>query len=205
MNSIGINTSNRDRGDKYAEKKTLAILAAAKIFSIKGYHGSTTGDIASELGIKQGSLYYYFKSKEQALQDVCEFGLKEYVGQMRDLCDQNSSISEKIRAVFAAHLSNYRNQYSAMKVHNDQRLYLAKERRSLIKKLGTEYRTLLEQLLQRAVEQGQLREEIDAHFIAYSIIGLGNSWGANLMRDETIEIDATVDKLSDMVLHGTLR
>ena len=59
---------------KYAQKKVVAIEAAAAVFADKGFHGATTQDIASEIGIQQGSLYYYFKSKEQALQEVCEYG-----------------------------------------------------------------------------------------------------------------------------------
>ncbi|MGK0437354.1 MAG: AcrR family transcriptional regulator, partial [Paracoccaceae bacterium] len=47
---------------KYAHKKLLAIEAAAKVFAKKGFHGATTHDIAKEMGIQQGSLYYYFKS-----------------------------------------------------------------------------------------------------------------------------------------------
>ena len=50
---------------KYARKKLLAIEAAARVFAEKGFHGATTQDIAAQMGIQQGSLYYYFKSKEQ--------------------------------------------------------------------------------------------------------------------------------------------
>ena len=189
---------------KYEEKKRRAILAAAKVFALKGFHGATTEDIASELGIQQGSLYYYFKSKEQALQEVCEFGMKDYVARMRGLCQLDVPVQQTLRSVIDAHLSNYRNQFSAMKVHNDQRLYLSKDRRVLIKKLGTEYRTLLEDLLRKGIEAGLLRNDIDTHFVAYSIIGLGNAWGANLMRDESIDLSTTVERFSNLVLGGIL-
>jgi len=49
-------------GSKYAQKKVFAIEAAAEVFARKGFHGATTQDIAEAMGIKQGSLYYYFKS-----------------------------------------------------------------------------------------------------------------------------------------------
>ncbi len=189
---------------KYEEKKRRAILAAAKVFALKGFHGATTEDIATELGIQQGSLYYYFKSKEQALQEVCEFGMKDYVARMRGLCQLDVPVQQTLKSVIDAHLSNYRNQYSAMKVHNDQRLYLSKDRRVLIKKLGTEYRTLLEDLLRKGIEAGLLRNDIDTHFVAYSIIGLGNAWGANLMRDESIDLSTTVERFCNLVLGGIL-
>ena len=192
------------QSSKYEEKKRRAILAAAKVFALKGFHGATTEDIATELGIQQGSLYYYFKSKEQALQEVCECGMKDYVARMRGLCQLDVPVQQTLRSVIDAHLSNYRNQYSAMKVHNDQRLYLSKDRRVVIKKLGTEYRTLLEDLLRKGIEAGLLRNDIDTHFVAYSIIGLGNAWGSNLMRDESIDLSATVERFSNLVLGGIL-
>ena len=44
--------------------------AAARVFAERGFHGATTQDIADVLGIRQASLYYYFSSKEAALEPV---------------------------------------------------------------------------------------------------------------------------------------
>ena len=64
--------------DRYAAQHQAAIRAAAAVFAEKGYYGSSTRDIAERMGIKQGSLYYYFKSKEAALSEVCLFGMQDY-------------------------------------------------------------------------------------------------------------------------------
>ena len=189
---------------KYARKKVAAIESAARVFAEKGFHGATTQDIASEMGIQQGSLYYYFKSKEQALQEVCEFGFEHYVQRMQKICVKDQPFEAKVLAIVTSHLTNYRSKNSAMKVHNDQRLYLPKERRVLIKKLGSEYRELLEQTLREGIDQGVLRNEIDTHFIAYSIIGICNSWGANLIRDDALDLFETIEQCSDLILYGTL-
>ena len=53
--------------DKYQQQRAQAIRCAAAVFAEKGFHGASTKDIAERIGIKQGSLYYYFKSKEEAL------------------------------------------------------------------------------------------------------------------------------------------
>ena len=52
--------------------------AAAKVFARRGYHGASTQDIADVLGIRQASLYYYFESKESALELVCASGVEDY-------------------------------------------------------------------------------------------------------------------------------
>ena len=54
------NTDN----EKSQQHKLDAVRAAASVFSEKGFHGASTKDIAQRLGMKQGSLYYYFDSKE---------------------------------------------------------------------------------------------------------------------------------------------
>lgn len=189
---------------KYAHKKLLAIEAAAKVFAKKGFHGATTHDIAKEMGIQQGSLYYYFKSKEQALQEVCEYGFDVYVERMKKICAKDQPFEAKMMAIITSHLTNYSHKDSAMKVHNEQRLYLPVERRSRIKELGTSYRRLLEATLTEGIKAGVLRADIDTHFIAYSIIGICNSWGANLIRDESLNLFETIEQCSDLILYGTL-
>ncbi len=191
-------------GSKYACKKLVAIEAAARVFADKGFHGATTQDIAAEMGIQQGSLYYYFNSKEQALQEVCEYGLENYVACMAKICVKDQPFEAKMLAIVTSHLSHYRRQHSAMKVHNDQRLYLPVERRVRIKKLGSQYRDLLEKVLQVGIETGALRADIDTHFIAYSIIGICNAWGANLIRDGELDLSETIEHCSDLILYGTL-
>jgi len=189
---------------KYAHKKRVAIEAAAYVFAEKGFHGATTQDIAAEMGIQQGSLYYYFKSKEQALQEVCEYGFVSYVERMQKIGSKKQPFEAKMLAIVTSHLSNYRSKNNAMKVHNDQRLYLPVERRSLIKKLGSQYRELLELTLKAGIDEGVLRPSIDTHFIAYSIIGICNSWGANLVRDDSLDLFETIEQCSDLILYGTL-
>lgn len=190
---------------KYAKKKLAAIEAAARVFADKGFHGATTQDIATAMGIQQGSLYYYFKSKEQALQDVCEFAFDSYVKRMRKICSKEQPFEAKMLAIITSHLSQYSRTDNALKVHNEQRLYLPAERRARIKELGTDYRRLLEDTLRQGIEQGVLRDDIDTHFVAYSIIGICNSWGANLARDQELDLFETIEQCSDFVLYGTLK
>lgn len=189
----------------YARKKLMAIEAAAKVFADKGFHGATTQDIAELMGIQQGSLYYYFKSKEQALQEVCELGFDEYVERMKKICVKDQPFEAKILAIITSHLTSYSQKDSAMKVHNEQRLYLPLERRTRIKELGSRYRQLLESVLKSGIQNGDVRADIDTHFIAYSIIGICNSWGVNLIRNESLNIFETIEQCSDLILYGTLK
>ena len=50
--------------------RSRILLASIKIFHEKGYHGSTMNEIAREVGVSKGTLYTYFKSKEDILGEI---------------------------------------------------------------------------------------------------------------------------------------
>lgn len=187
---------------RYEQKRTDAILAAAAVFAEKGFHGSSTQDIAARMGIKQGSLYYYFKSKEEALGEVCLLGIEEYVSRMDAIAATDQPFESKLLATINSHLSSYRTNNEALKVHNDERLYLPEEKRARLKALGSQYRQRLEDMFQEGLASGVLRDSLDCHFAAQSVIGLCNSWGNLIVRDPNLDVFEITQKCIDLLLSG---
>ena len=126
--------------DKQKAKKEHAVLAAASVFADKGYHGASTRDIAERMGIQQGSLYYYFESKEDALLSVCLYGIEDYVTRMEATARSDQPFEAKLLATLSSHLGSYREKNEALKVHNSERLYLPAEKRQTLKVPGSRYR-----------------------------------------------------------------
>ena len=189
-------------GSKYMQQRQAAIRSAAAVFAEKGFHGSSTQDIAERMGIKQGSLYYYFKSKEEALSEVCLFGIEDYVRRMETIAESDQPFEAKLIATVTSHLSSYREKNEALKVHNDERLYLPKEKRAKLKQLGSRYRQLLERIFEEGVNSGVLRDTIDCHFAAQAVIGICNSWGDIIVRDPHLVIFDVIQKCTDLLLNG---
>src|SRR5210317_1619137 len=188
--------------DRYQQHRAQAIRAAASVFSEKGFHGATTRDIAERLGIKQGSLYYYFSSKEEALEEVCLFGIRDYVLRMDQIAASDQPFEAKLMAVLTSHLSSYRERNEALKVHNDERLYLPSGKRTRLKELGTHYREKLEHIFEEGVADGTLRDSLDCHFAAQSVIGICNAWGDIIVRDPDLDMFAVIQKCADLLLDG---
>lgn len=188
--------------DNYQQQRLQAIRAAAAVFAEKGFHGASTRDIATRLGIKQGSLYYYFKSKEEALGEVCLYGIADYVERMKDIAASDQPFEAKLLATVTSHLTSYREKNEALKVHNDERLYLPAERRTRLKALGSDYRQLLEQIFEEGIATGALRDSIDCRFAAQSVIGMCNAWGENIVRDPDADLAGIIHKCTDLLLHG---
>ena len=188
---------------RYRRQKLAAIQAAASVFSEKGFHGASTADIAERLGIKQGSLYYYFDSKEEALEDVCLYGLQQYVENMDAIAARDEPFETRLFAVISNHLGSYRTKSEALKVHNDERLYLPLERRRRLKALGSRYREQLETIINDGVAAGSVRDTIDSHFMAQSVIGMCNGLGEIIVRDADADVFDLARKCTDLLLQGT--
>ena len=188
--------------DNRKAKQERAVLAAASVFADKGYHGASTRDIAEQMGIQQGSLYYYFKSKEDALERVCLYGIEDYVTRMEATARSDQPFEAKLLATLTSHLGSYREKNEALKVHNSERLYLPAEKREKLKALGSHYRQLLEDMFESGISSGALRPGVDAHFAAQSVIGLCNAWGELIVRDPSLDIFAVVQKCQELLLNG---
>ena len=187
---------------RYEHQRQQAIRSAASVFAEKGFHGASTRDIAEHMGIKQGSLYYYFKSKEEALGEVCLFGIEDYVGRMETIAASDQPFEAKLMATITSHLTSYRERNEALKVHNDERLYLPEDKRARLKALGSNYRQLLEQIFEEGAKEGVLRESIDCHFAAQAVIGMCNGWGDIIVRDPDMDMFDLIQKCTDLVLNG---
>lgn len=187
---------------RYEHQRHEAIRAAAAVFAEKGFHGASTRDIAQRLGIKQGSLYYYFRSKEEALGEVCLFGINEYVARMKTIAASEQPFEAKIMATITSHLTSYRERNEALKVHNDERLYLPEEKRATLKAMGSDYRRRLEGIFEEGIEHGAVRDDVDCHFAAQAVIGMCNAWGDLIVRDHSLDLFDIIQKCADLVLNG---
>ena len=193
---------NSETATKYDQQRQAAIRSAAAVFAEKGFHGSSTRDIAEHLGIKQGSLYYYFGSKEEALGEVCLFGIQDYVQHMDSIVNSDQPFEAKLIATVTSHLTSYREKNEALKVYNDERLYLPEEKRKNLKELGSGYRQSLEKIFEQGVRDGVLKESTDCHFAAQAVIGMCNGWGDLIVRDPDIDLFEIIQKCTDLLLNG---
>lgn len=194
-----MNISTRD---KYEQKHQAAIRAAAAVFAENGYHGSSTRDIAERMGIKQGSLYYYFRSKEDALSEVCLYGVQDYAERMQTIAASDQSFEAMLTATVTSHLTKYREKNEALRVYNAERLYLPASKREKLYELGSGYRQQLEAIFSDAVASGELRSTVDCHFASQAVIGLCNAWGELIVRDADLDIAEVIEKCVDLLLNG---
>ncbi len=83
------------------------VKAAARLFKEKGYHATTVQDIANEVGMLKGSLYYHIQSKEQLLTEVLLSAVEVLRGCLTRLLSSDLHPQEKLRRAILFHTQAY--------------------------------------------------------------------------------------------------
>lgn len=99
--------STRSNGQQKAfvsDKREAILRAAIKVFASKGYFNSKVADIAKEAGIADGTVYLYFKSKDEILRSFFNRAMEDFIGEGRRQLAELSSPEEKLRRIAQLHL-----------------------------------------------------------------------------------------------------
>jgi hypothetical protein len=121
---------------------------------------------------------------------------------MASIAESDQPFEAKLIATVTSHLSSYRERNEALKVYNDERLYLPKSRRSRLKELGSDYRQRLEGIFEQGKESGAVRQSVDCHFAAQAVIGMCNAWGELIVRDSDLDLFTVIQKCTDLLING---
>lgn len=191
--------------DKSVRTRARILDAAADVFSRQGYAGTRLSDIAVAAGIKQGSLYYYFDSKDALVEEMLAVGVQKtyaHVLATVEALGESATELEKIRAAIDAHAESVvaRVGYTAASARIVGQLP-DKIRRKHISHHQRPYGLLWDELLVSARDAGALRPGLDLEPIRLLIIGALNwtiEW-PNKIKRSPAEISAI---LSSMIFDG---
>ncbi len=89
---------------RYEEKKDAIIKAAAKAFGRKGFDSATIEEIANEIKMTKGSLYYYFKIKEELLYEAHLLSLKAVIDNITKINESPDPPNIKFRNAVIKHI-----------------------------------------------------------------------------------------------------
>jgi len=179
--------------------------AAATIFADKGYAGASTRDIAERLGVRQASLYYYFLSKEAALEAICELGVREFIANLQAIISNpKTTAAEKLRAAIANHLSPLRSRPAAdyIRVFIAHRHELPPGPRQTIAALGRTYQQLVEQMFVEGIDSGELRSDLPPQLATLAFLGLCNSVISNRSMPRSSTIDVIIEEYARIIIGG---
>ena len=85
-------------------KRELILRAATGVFARNGYFNSKVADIARAADVADGTVYLYFKSKEEILHSIFDQNMAEAIAAGRELIKELADPREKLRRIARLHL-----------------------------------------------------------------------------------------------------
>ncbi|MCA1608076.1 MAG: TetR family transcriptional regulator [Acidobacteria bacterium] len=86
------------------DKREAILRAAAKVFARKGFFSSKVADVAGEAGIADGTVYLYFKSKDEILHSIFDRAMDEFIVEGKKELAALSNPVDRLRRIAELHL-----------------------------------------------------------------------------------------------------
>lgn len=158
--------------DQYkTEVKEKIVQAAITTFSKYGYDKTRMDDIAESANLGKGTLYLYFKSKEELFYDISENSIKELKEQLSKLFSKKEDLVQDAEKFY----DQYRNL-----IHDSEKVSFEmiaessrnpKLRKALYEQRMKVYDIVID-YLRRQIEKGFFRKDMDVNAIASGLVAL---------------------------------
>jgi len=87
-----------------ADKREAILRSATKVFARKGFFNAKVADIAAEAGIADGTVYLYFKSKDDILHSIFDRAMAEFISEAAKELETITDPAEKLERIATIHL-----------------------------------------------------------------------------------------------------
>jgi AcrR family transcriptional regulator len=178
--------------------------ATTRVVARLGFAGTTMQHIADEAKIAKGTLYLYFKDKEELLDSVVDSSLQELRAEVGAVFDAKLGIEESLRAIVTAQFSFFEQHGELFRVYHE--VSGARNSRGN-RECDPHFQDFLDRLasmFKRAMAKGELRRtnpEGLAIFVADGTIGL---IVRSIRGGRKVSVKDEVELVVGTVLHGLL-
>ncbi|MEO7538755.1 MAG: TetR/AcrR family transcriptional regulator [Pyrinomonadaceae bacterium] len=152
-------------------KREAILRAAIKVFAGKGYFSSKVADIASEAGIADGTVYLYFKSKDEILHSIFDRAMDEFISQGKAELDMLTSPADKLTRIAELHLEKLGADRDLAVVFQVELRGSTKFMREFSAAGFGEYLEIIRQTIEDGQKSGDFRPDIKSIIAAKIIYG----------------------------------
>lgn len=158
---------------KIAKKKEEILRSAAAIFAEKGYHGTTMEEVAAKLLMTKGSMYYYFKNKDDLLFHCHQMIMDKSIVTMEEIFNSPLTWTEKLTNAIKAHVQLATSEKSMFMVMDKPNQHFTDEYLQEILASRTKYAQYFDQILLEGIRSKEF-QNIDVKMVRMIILGALN-------------------------------
>jgi TetR/AcrR family fatty acid metabolism transcriptional regulator len=185
------------------DKREAILRAATQVFARNGYFNSKVADIAKAAGVADGTVYLYFKSKEEILHSIFDVAMEEAISEGRKELEAIQDPREKLRRIARLHLER-------LGADRDLAVVFQVELRGSTKFMEefsaagfAEYLGMIRATFEEGQRAGLFRRELNAKLVAKMLFGALDEMATNwILSKRRYKLVPMADEVMDIFLRG---
>ncbi|ASA96668.1 MULTISPECIES: TetR/AcrR family transcriptional regulator [Anoxybacillus] len=162
-----------------SDKRKQIIEAAAKSFSLFGYKATTIDQVAKMANVGKGTIYTFFKSKEELLEDIVSSIISEIKREADAAIDHRLSFNENVQRALQRIFTFRKEHELTIKLLQEVRDIGTPAVRDVMKRLDREMIAYVREKIEEAMAKGEIRScdaELTAFLMFKMYIALNVDW-----------------------------
>jgi TetR/AcrR family fatty acid metabolism transcriptional regulator len=192
-------TDRAEKNNKYYQ----ILEAAVRVFARQGFHQSTVAQIAKEAGVADGTIYLYFKNKDDILVQFFSVRTKQVFESFREAVDTAENSTDKLRNLVRRHLVEFQRDKDGAVVYQVETHQNSRLAEAQIREMSKMYRDLISEIIEQGQQEGAIRKDLYVGLVKRFIIGavdeVINTW---LHTEEEYDLVSMADPLVELFIKG---
>ncbi|HSO58332.1 MAG TPA: TetR/AcrR family transcriptional regulator [Paenisporosarcina sp.] len=173
--------------------------AAVVVIAENGYHQAQVSKIAKQAGVADGTIYLYFKNKEDILISVFQEKMGLFVDNLQNIIKDGTTSSDKLLKMVENHFRVLATDHHLAIVTQLELRQSNKEIRLKINEVLKEYLMLLDDILIEGIENGEFNADLDIRLARHMVFGTIDetitTWVMNEQKYDLMKLAPKVHKL----------
>ena len=157
--------------DRKTDKRRQILDAAVEVFAATGFHKSRVSDIAREAGVADGTIYLYFKSKDDVLISIFEEAMGEMIERAEAAIAGIEDPLEKLRRLAVHHMENVEQNKTLAKVLQVELRLSNTFMKEYQPKRLRQYMDIIGRIIEEGRTRGVIRADVDPRIVRRAIFG----------------------------------
>jgi TetR/AcrR family fatty acid metabolism transcriptional regulator len=184
-------------------KRELILRAATRVFARNGYFNSKVADIARAADVADGTVYLYFKSKEEILHSIFDQNMADAIASGRRLIKALADPREKLRRIARLHLERLGGDRDLAVVFQVELRGSTKFMEEFSAAGFAEYLDLLRKIIEEGQKSAVFRKDLNAKVVAKVLFGALDEMATNwIISHRHYKLEPMADVVMDVFLNG---
>jgi len=190
---------NSKNNDKYHR----ILDAAISVFADQGFHNSTISQIAREAGVADGTIYLYFKNKQDILFQFFTYKTRLVFDLFKKAVDKEENAIDKLKCLIRTHFDEFQRDRKMAEVYRMETRQCHRLMETQIKEMTKMYLDLIAAIVEQGQHEGTMRQDLFMVVVKRFILGaveeVINVW---VISGGKYDLASQADPLVDLFLKG---